>query len=122
MTTRLMRSRSEKIPASWPSWRTGTAPMLCCTIRRATSSTVCWTWADTVTWFLSRSEINICTSRGLTPESNVSDRHSADVVLHHQAGNFEHSLLDLGGHGDLVLEQIRDQHLHLPSRHPGIET
>jgi hypothetical protein len=44
----------------------------------------------------------------------LQNRHGADVVLHHHAGDFEHGLVGFGGDGDLILEQIADQHLHLP--------
>jgi hypothetical protein len=51
--------------------------------------------------------------------SILKNGHGADVVLHHQLGNFERSLVRLGGYCDLVLEQITDQHLHLPWTRAG---
>src|SRR5208337_708937 len=44
----------------------------------------------------------------------LQNRYGADVVLHHHAGNFEHGLVGLSGYGDLIPDQITDQHLHLP--------
>jgi hypothetical protein len=40
-------------------------------------------------------------------------RYGADVVLHHQPRDFEHGLVDLNRYENLILEQIRDQHLYL---------
>src|ERR1700682_2799407 len=39
--------------------------------------------------------------------------NGADVVLHHESGNFKSRLPHLGEDSNLISEQIRDQHLHL---------
>ncbi len=47
----------------------------------------------------------------LTVEQNG---YGSDVVFDHQVGDFEYGLIGFGRYGNLILEQIADQHLHLP--------